>query len=162
MKYLLPLILFLPLGLFAQNDSLNIQHIDICPNLFKDSMIDSSYINFYIENNIDTIYFNNVHCVQLHQITDPFGTTLWKTNNGVANGQLEYHYEIEDEWIIKKGQFSNGYFVNGFEEVYYSNGKLKTHGAYENGRTSGVWKWYTEDGKLDYKSKIIDGIGIIE
>jgi len=158
MKLILTQILvFLSIGLNAQFDTITIKHIDLCPNLYKDVKVDSTYANFYVVEHKDTIYFNNLRCVMLHQLTTP-GTIIWYTKKGLAHGFLEYKYETSSGRVKLSGNFRSGYFTNGNEVRYYTNGEIKCLGQYSNGQRIGIWKWYTENREFDFKCEFIDGI----
>ncbi|MEX1002014.1 MAG: hypothetical protein WDZ35_07855 [Crocinitomicaceae bacterium] len=158
MKFLFLQILYLlPFGLIAQSDSIQITLEDLCPDLFTDTKVDSTYSNFYIAEEKDTIFFNNLKCVMLHQLTTP-GTTIWVTKNGVANGIHEYTYKTSTGWTTISGVFKSGYFISGIETQYFPNGNKKCFGKYTENQRSGIWKWYTEDGKLEFKCEFIQGV----
>jgi hypothetical protein len=92
MKSFLFVIFLLPLNLRSQSDTLSITRDDLCPNLFQDSAIDSSYVHFYITELGDTVYFNNLSCVMLNQLTEQ-PSFIWRTKNGNADGKCSYILE---------------------------------------------------------------------
>ncbi len=60
-------------------------------------------------------------------------------------------YWSGEERIVLKGEFSEGYFKEGFKEVYYATGELKGKGAIEGDFPTGLWKYFTPEGLLDYR-----------
>ncbi|GEM_PF-4209232 len=159
-SFLFSLFLF-PLCLHSQSDELNITKVDLCPNLFQDSIVDSSYVHYYTTDLKDTVYFNNLNCVQLLLITDPYGTVLWKSKGGLANGLCTYVYWLNDEKTVLKGRFGEGIFKEGSKEIYYSNGSLKARGAAKGICPIGLWEYFTPEGLLDYRVQYFEcGYGI--
>lgn len=150
MKSFLFVLFLLPLNLRSQSDTLSITRDDLCPNLFQDSVVDSTYIHFYINNFKDTIYFNDLNCVVRSQLTEP-PSFLWVTKNGFAHGEYSYNYWNGREQIVLKGEFSEGYFIDGLKEIYYETGELKAKGPMGGVFPVGFWENYKKDGTLNYR-----------
>jgi len=61
------------------------------------------------------------------------------------NGKV-WRRGVNEDGIFSFGD-SEGYFSDGFWEIYYSNGQLKETGEY-NIRKEGLWKFYNQKGEL--------------
>jgi len=142
---------------WAQSDSIAITIEDICPDVFQKYQLDSTYSDFYVDTNQDTTYFNKRSCVILPQLTIP-GTTIWMTKDGLAHGNYTYFYDNFHGKRKLSGEFSEGYFISGTETQYYRNGQPKHKGRYQNGVRAGIWRFYTKEGKLEFKCEFSNGI----
>ncbi|MCC7454998.1 MAG: hypothetical protein IT222_12585 [Crocinitomix sp.] len=142
---------------FAQTDSTRIELIDICPDLFLTAPRDSTYQNFYITEQQDTFYFANKWCVMLPQFS---GITIWKTKSGNANGNYNWTFYWESVKHEISGTFKEGILVEGVSTEYYINGQIKCRGEYKNGRSCCIWTHYFEDGTVENKYQIVDGVGV--
>ena len=81
--------------------------------------------------------------------------------DGKRDGSCRYWYE--DRTLFSEGFYKNGK-MTGFWISYYNNSQVLSQGTYkytESGVYSikdGVWKYYYDNGQLERKSIIKDGI----
>lgn len=73
---------------------------------------------------------------------------LLKADTNLYTGSLIRYYSNGDnkkfEEVYKKGD------KNGNYRHWYKNGKLKVVGTYSKNHRIGLWKWYKENGDLEY------------
>jgi MORN repeat variant len=142
------LFLFLPFLSFSQTkDSLLYFIKHGCDNIFSETVLDSTYCNFYISENSDTIYFKYASCIVEAQTTSPlsFKRKIWK---GYAEGFLRIYMNYTDSYSWLEGDFLNGSIQSGTYLEYYKNGTFKLTGQFIGGQRDGIWTWYDENGKI--------------
>ena len=146
-KILIPFI-FILTGFGQSSNSLRTIIDNECEKNFSTKKLDSTFCNFYIKDFKDTVYFRNSSCILQAQTTSPL-TFKRRIQNGYADGFFRVYsqYDISNAWI--DGTYSNGFIIAGSYLEYYTNGKLKLTGQFENGHRSGVWTWYFENEKIN-------------
>lgn len=143
----------------------------------EDNLADFNTENMYFEDGSikSTIFYN------LAGKKD--GVSTYYNKEGEVRASEIY----KNGYLIKKGIIDKKGFAQGIWETYYLNGKLKSKGAYkngkkfgkwtyyysndkieqegfydENGKYTGEWKWYYEDGSLlrkeNYRRGVEDGM----
>ncbi|NOQ73663.1 MAG: hypothetical protein GQ574_16775 [Crocinitomix sp.] len=149
-------LLFLTSVTFGQKDTIRLDQIDFCQDVFKESPTDSTFSHYCVKD-MDTLYFSEMRCVIMPQLTTP-GTVIWKTKDGLANGEIRYCYSSYFGYSVRVGEYSKGYFVNGIETEYFKNGNIKSTGKYSRGERVGSWKYFLESGELEFECEFVDGI----
>jgi antitoxin component YwqK of YwqJK toxin-antitoxin module len=107
----------------------------------------------------DTIYFD-----AKWKESNKLNSTFYRIQKKENDKWLRMDFFTENNQLQMKGYYSS---INpdkevGYFEWYFSNGKLKHKGDYEDGKAIGEHDWYSDNGKLDaienYKSGKLDGV----
>ena len=138
-------------NVLSQQDSINISKIDFenyCNNNFSPKGDDSLFVNFYILNFKDTVFFKSANCILTGQTTTP---TIFKRRilNGWAEGDLQVYYINDSTYNWTYGEFKNGVLISGSFYEYFLNGKFRLTGQYAYGHRHGIWTWYYPNGKIE-------------
>lgn len=147
MKTIILLLFFPFLGFSQTKDSLLYFIKHDCDNIFSETVLDSTYCNFYISENSDTIYFKHASCIVEAQTTSPL-TFKRKILKGYAEGLLKIYMKYKDSYSWLEGDFLNGSIQSGTYLEYYKNGTFKVKGQFIGGQRDGTWTWYDENGKI--------------
>jgi hypothetical protein len=148
MKSGIIIFLFFPFLSFSQTKDSLLYFIKYgCDKNFSETILYSTYCNFYITENSDTIYFKHASCIVEAQTTSPltFKRKIW---NGYAEGFLRIYMSYTDSYSWLEGDFLNGSIQSGSYLEYYKNGTFKLTGQFIGGQKDGVWTWYEENGKI--------------
>jgi antitoxin component YwqK of YwqJK toxin-antitoxin module len=122
-----------------------------CERYYKDGKSFGDYIVYYENGNpkrethytddpniVDEIYYNENGSISQKWRLDKMKTHSGTTYEYYDNGHPQ---RIKDFY---RGNLSR-------ESTFYPNGKIKTKGEYTNGKPSGIWYYYNEDGTYTTK-----------
>ena len=73
-----------------------------------------------------------------------------KYTDNILDGRYEAY---EDDKLIERGKYINGK-KSGLWVQYYNNGNIKSQKYYINGKIDGICNYYDENGKLLMKGDI--------
>lgn len=134
MKKIFKLVLFINYIVFAQQETIFNDFIEIKDDIFK-------------------IYINENYKIEHKECDDYF--LLCKINNSFELTDTLKVYN-KKEVLIAKSYFVNSK-IDGYFESFYDNGKKKITGNYKNGIKDGIWKYYYENGQLKKVISITEG-----
>jgi antitoxin component YwqK of YwqJK toxin-antitoxin module len=73
-------------------------------------------------------------------------STYYDKDGSISNTEI-----YKNGYLLRKGIIdANGFYQGNWEE-YYLNGKLKSKGAYKDGKKYGKWEYYFTTGKVEQK-----------
>ncbi len=70
-----------------------------------------------------------------------------------ADGNIEKAYLYQNGLIIGEGIVKDDGNREGYWKDFYPDGSLKAEGNYENGKQTGIWKYYHQNGKIEQTGK---------
>ncbi len=80
--------------------------------------------------------------------TENTGMLLKEIDSNQYTGKIvKYYLDVDQkkyEELYKNGNKNGSYYS------WFKNGKVKVHGRYSNNKRVGVWKWFKENGELQY------------
>lgn len=133
-----------------QQDStklINLNFEGYCNDNFSLQGDDSLFVNYYISNYKDTIFFKSANCILTAEPSTP-PTFRRRTINGWADGDLQIYYKNDSTYNWTYGAFENGVLIRGSFYEYYCNDNFRLTGQYAYGHRHGVWTWYFPNGKI--------------
>ena len=68
-----------------------------------------------------------------------------------SDGTISATEIYKNGYLLRKGIIDANGFYQGEWEEYYLNGKIKSKGAYKNGKKYGKWEYYFTTGKIEQK-----------
>ena len=152
MRDLLLILLILTLSQCTNVERSEIERVTIDPELIKS--IKSDYDTFYVDmpkkfdfykveiyskdSTIDNFIFkdsiDNILAIRLTKDNvDVYVQEFYP--NGQAKGKTDFGSHVRDK-------------MSGAGTYYYKDGRVKARGRWTNGKRTGEWKWYKEDGYL--------------
>lgn len=137
----------------GQMDSIKLITIDFteyCNDNFSSQRDDSSFVNYYISNNKDTMFFKAAPCIQTAEPSTP-PTFRRRVLNGWAEGDLQVYHKKDSTYTWSKGSYLNGVLIKGSYTEYYDDDTALLKGQYVYGNRYGVWNWYFPNGKVKLK-----------
>jgi len=119
-----------------------------CNENFSTVGDDSLFVNFYISNFKDTIFFKSADCIVTGEPSNP-PTFKRRILNGWAEGDLQVYLKNDStyQWIY--GQYKNGVLISGSYFEYFLNGKFRLTGQYAYGHRHGIWTWYYPNEQIE-------------
>ena len=66
----------------------------------------------------------------------------------ISYTQNEHKEYYENGNLMETGQYNEDGKATGEWKIYHENGRIKGVGKYENGKMIGRWRYYNENGKL--------------
>ena len=123
--------------------------------------VDSSYINYYIIDFKDTIWFTEysevVKCDFTAKLDKSHNNCTFYSNKKEMNGFFTICTINNDITQIYKGTMKNGNYENGTVSRYFENGIIQMIGQYQDNWKIGFWTTYHNNGRLDSIMKFIEG-----
>lgn len=143
---------------FAQNDTKLKLNSPALENKIK---LDSSYMNFYIRELTDTIWFTAysevIQCNYMVKLDKSHNNCTFYSNKKEMNGFFTICI-VNKEWKeIYKGTMKNGHYENGAVFRSYTDGTIQMTGQYQENWKIGFWTTYHKNGKIDAIMKFIEG-----
>ncbi len=163
MKNSISLLVFSYLFSFCCAQTLeSIKDIKKTPCCISNFQLDSTYVNYIIQENKDTLFFNSfevvVKCNYLQSLDKEHNKCRLILNDEFITGNIILHLEGKDNIMEYRGSVITGYYTNGSINKYYLNKSLMMTGKYENNAKIGIWKTYYPNGKIESKQKFVEGI----
>ena len=159
MKYwIILLFIFYLQTSFAQNDiklQLNSQELE------SKIKLDSSYMNFYIRDLTDTIWFTAysevIQCNYMVKLDKSHNNCTFYSNKKPMSGFFTICI-VNKEWKeIYKGTMKNGHYENGAISRSYTDGTIQMTGQYQENWKIGFWTTYHKNGRIDAIMKFMEG-----
>jgi antitoxin component YwqK of YwqJK toxin-antitoxin module len=143
---------------FAQNDiklQLNSQELE------SKIKLDSSYMNYYIRELTDTIWFTAysevIQCNYMVKLNKSHNNCTFYSNKKAMNGFFTICI-VNKEWKeIYKGTMKNGHYENGAISRSYTDGTIQMTGQYQGNWKIGFWTTYHKNGRIDAIMKFMEG-----
>lgn len=101
---------------------------------------------------INTVY-NIDGSIKSTSVYNKAGKKDGVTNYYDKEGNITASEFYKNGYLLKKGVIDKKGLYQGMWEEYYLNGKLKSKGAYKNGKKVGPWEYYFTNGKIEQKGK---------
>jgi hypothetical protein len=121
---------------------------DYCNDNFKSIGDDSLFVNFYISNHTDTVYFRNASCIIQGQPSRPI-VYKRRIKNSWAEGELQIFQKNDSNYNWTYGSYKNGVLTQGSFYKYYNNGDFQLTGQYAFGYPHGIWTLYHQNGRIE-------------
>jgi antitoxin component YwqK of YwqJK toxin-antitoxin module len=143
---------------FAQNDiklQLNSQELE------SKIKLDSSYMNYYIRELTDTIWFTAysevIQCNYMVKLDKSHNNCTFYSNKKPMSGFFTICI-VNKEWKeIYKGTMKNGHYENGAISRSYTDGTIQMTGQYQGNWKIGFWTTYHKNGRIDAIMKFMEG-----
>lgn len=143
---------------FAQNDiklQLNSQELE------SKIKLDSSYMNYYIRELTDTIWFTAysevIQCNYMVKLDKSHNNCTFYSNKKPMSGFFTICI-VNKEWKeIYKGTMKNGHYENGAISRSYTDGTIQMTGQYQGNWKIGFWNTYHKNGRIDAIMKFMEG-----
>lgn len=105
------------------------------------------------------IYYDSMWQITGYDESECKRKAQWKKTIDFFEGEFVDYYR--DGSIMTTGRYNKGK-LNGSLLMFYPNQNLKCRGEFINGELTGIWEYYFEDGKLNYKVDVDNDLFVIK
>ena len=122
--------------------------------------LDSSYMNFYIRDLTDTIWFTAysevIQCNYMVKLDKSHNNCTFYSNKKAMSGFFTICIENKEWKEIYKGTMKNGHYENGAISRFYTDGTIQMTGQYQDNWKIGFWTTYHKNGRIDAIMKFME------